>query len=56
VGGLDGGDEELGAVGAWAGVGHGQEVWAVMLVGKFIVLKKTINLKIKNFFITIIFF
>ena len=25
------GDEELGAVGAWAGIGHGQQEWAVKL-------------------------
>jgi len=30
MGSLDEGDEELRAVGVAAGVGHGEEVWAVM--------------------------
>jgi len=33
----NGGDEELGAVGVLAGVGHGEETWLVMLVDKVLI-------------------
>ena len=36
---LDGGDEKLGAVGVLAGVGHGQQVWLVVLERKVLVGK-----------------
>lgn len=35
----DGGDEELGAVGVLAGVGHGEETWLGVLVDEVLVLK-----------------
>lgn len=39
VGGFDGGDEELRAIGAGAGVGHGEEEGLVVLLLKVLVIK-----------------
>jgi len=36
-GGLDGGDEELGAVRVGAGVGHGEEAHALVLEGEVLI-------------------
>lgn len=37
----DSGDEELGAVGTWAGVGHGQQTWSFVLLDEVFVWELT---------------
>ena len=37
--GLHGAQEELGAVGVWAGVGHGQNAWAGVLQSEVLIYK-----------------
>lgn len=37
--GGNGGDEELGTVGVWTSVGHGQQTWSVVLLDKVLVLE-----------------